>query len=86
MKDQEELPFPSFWVLVTRILARHWGKVVGSVLGLVVALMIMRVGIWWTAFSALCVYIGYRLGKQMDDQKESFFAIIEKYLPPGGAR
>jgi len=86
MNGQEDMSVPSLRILITRMLARHWGKLFGSLAGLVVALMIMRVGIWWTTFTALCVYVGYRLGKQVDDQKESFFAIIEKYLPPGGTR
>ncbi|MEW6523126.1 MAG: DUF2273 domain-containing protein [Bacillota bacterium] len=86
MDDQDNSGLPRGWLLVAEVMTRHRGKLTGSLLGLVLAVMIMRVGPWWTGFIALSVYVGYRLGKQVDDEKETLFEIIEKYLPPGGSR
>lgn len=64
----------------------HRGKMLGALGGVILALMVMRYGLGWTGFIVLCGYVGYRLGKHVDDEKESFLRVIERYLPPGGNR
>jgi uncharacterized membrane protein len=72
--------------LLGELLKHHRGKLVGASTGLVLAVMVMRVGPWWTAFIVLSVYIGFRLGQQVDEKKESLLEVIERYLPPGQGR
>jgi len=65
------------------LLENHRGKFLGSCAGLLVALSIIRIGFWWTVFIVLCCYVGYHIGRRVDDQKENLVEIIERYLPPG---
>ncbi len=71
---------------ILTFLQPHRGKVSGAVGGVIVASMVMRYGLGWTGFILLCGYIGYRLGKHVDEEKEGFLKVIERYLPPGGGR
>lgn len=66
-----------------RYLARHRGKIVGSVAGLVVGLAIMELGILWTLFLALTCSVGYLVGRHVDGDQEGLSAWIERLLPPG---
>ena len=68
--------------LAAEILTNHRGKLYGTVLGLLVPLMIMRFGFFWTAFILACTYLGYRIGKRIDESQESLADIIDRYLPP----
>lgn len=68
--------------IASEILTNHKGKLYGTVLGLLVPLMIMRFGFFWTAFILASTYLGYRIGKRIDESQESLAEIIDKYLPP----
>lgn len=69
--------------LSSEILLSHRGKMIGALLGLLLALMIMRFGLLWTAFIVLCTFVGYHIGKRFDENKEGIIEIVERYLPPG---
>jgi len=62
----------NFWV----IFSRNWGKIIGGLDGLIVALMVLNYG-WKTllvfAFIALGVFIGWRI-----DADESMRRFIER--------
>lgn len=62
----------NFW----GIFSKNWGKILGGVVGLIVALMVLNYG-WKTllvfAFIALGVFIGWRL-----DADENFRHFIER--------
>lgn len=62
---------------------RNRGKALGAAAGLIIGLMIMDFGVFWTAFIVLCTYAGYRVGKGMDDHKENIVEILDRWLPPG---
>ncbi len=72
--------------LASGILTNHKGKLYGTVLGLLVPLMIMRFGLPWTIFILASTYVGYRIGKRIDESQESLeenlAEIIDRYLPP----
>ena len=86
MEDRHQADRIPSWRELFALVSAHRGKVTGALGGLVVAGMVMRYGLGWTGFILLCAYIGYRLGKHVDDEKESFLRVIERYLPPGGDR
>lgn len=65
-----------------RYLARHRGKVVGSVAGLGVGLAIMWLGILWTLFLAFTVGVGYLIGRHWDGDQDGLSSWIERLLPP----
>ncbi|MDP2858042.1 MAG: DUF2273 domain-containing protein [Bacillota bacterium] len=65
------------------ILENHRGKLLGSLIGLLVALLIMWVGFLWTLFVLACVLTGFWIGKRMDDSKENLVEVLDRILPPG---
>ncbi len=57
------------------IISRHWGKILGGLLGLVFALLVVNYGFWWSVFIYLCIGIGILIGWRLDLSKDvgSFF-------------
>jgi len=66
------------------LVEEHRYRILGALIGLVVALLIIRFGILWALFILLCVGIGYWVGKQLDEDPERLFHIFDRLLPPGG--
>lgn len=60
----------------------HRGKLVGSVLGVVLGASIMVFGFFKTVFILFCGLIGLFVGKKVDEQ-EDFKEFIEKIIPMG---
>lgn len=69
--------------LLRDLIENHRGKLLGALFGLVFALMIIRFGFWWSLFIAVFVFVGYWVGKRMDDHKEDLVDVLDKFLPPG---
>lgn len=65
--------------LVLYILQEHRGKLIGILLGLVVAILFVSLGFLKTLFIVLCIVVGYILGKAIDEQK-SFDNWLRKLL------
>lgn len=59
---------------------RNLGRVVGSALGLVVAVLFLTLGFWRTILLGLCIGAGYALGMYRDSREE-FLEFVEKILP-----
>ena len=59
---------------------RNLGRVVGSALGLVVAVLFLTLGFWRTILLGLCIGAGYGLGMYRDSREE-FLEFVEKILP-----
>lgn len=72
--------------LWTELAERHRFKVLGSLAGLVFALLVMRYGLLWTLFITFCAGAGYWVGKRLDDEPEGIGEIIERFLPPGSSQ
>lgn len=69
--------------LLRELAENHRGKVIGGLSGLVLALLIIRYGFWWSLLIALFVLAGYLIGKRLDDTKEDLWDLLDKFLPPG---
>lgn len=68
-------------VELIRILIEHRGKVFGTFLGFIVGIIVIFYG-WFDAISfAICVMVGYLLGRQAD-KKETLKEFFERVLPP----
>lgn len=63
----------------------HRGKLVGTVLGVVLGASIMIFGFFKTVFIMICALIGLFVGKRVDD-KDDIMDIVEKIIPPGFRR
>jgi uncharacterized membrane protein len=62
----------------------HRNKVIGGLVGLVVALLVIRFGFFATLFILLCSGLGYWIGKRLDEEPESLVQIFDRLMPPGG--
>jgi uncharacterized membrane protein len=71
----------SFRDMAREIMESHRGKVIGSVIGLLIALLIMWVGFLWSIFVLACVLVGFWIGKRMDDHKENLVEVLDRILP-----
>jgi len=58
-------------------------RILGALGGLVFALLVIRFGLFWALFILLCVGIGYWVGKRLDEEPESLFRMLDRWLPPG---
>lgn len=58
---------------------RHRGKVVGVILGLLFGLSLVTWGLLKTVFVALCVVLGYLIGKRLDDHFD-FRSILDRFF------
>lgn len=56
------------------------GSVVGTIVGLIVAVFILVIGFFKTLFLAICMFLGYYIGKKKDNN-ESILELIRKILP-----
>lgn len=61
--------------------SKHRGKITGIILGLVFGWLVIVYGFWKTLFIAVCVGLGYYLGKRADEKydfKELLARIFRK--------
>lgn len=64
----------------------HRGAVNGGLIGLAVAILILLINPFRTLFIALCVGIGYYIGKRLSEDKDFVKNLLDRILPPGTYR
>lgn len=67
----------SWW----NLLSRHWGKILGGLIGLVFALLIVKFGFWKGIFIMICIAVGIYIGWRIDENK-GLRNLLERFLPP----
>ncbi|MBS4026460.1 MAG: DUF2273 domain-containing protein [Clostridia bacterium] len=55
------------------------GKILGVTLGLFFGILAAIFGIWKTLFIAICIFIGYIIGKRIDEQGD-FRNLLDKMI------
>lgn len=63
--------------LLIELLHHHRGKIFGIALGLTFGLLVIFIGFLQTVFIACCIFIGYIIGKRIDDN-EGFRELMDK--------
>ncbi len=53
-----------------RVLNEHWGKVLGGVVGLIIALLLVIFGFWRGLFIIICVLAGVYVGSRYEKSEE----------------
>jgi uncharacterized membrane protein len=53
--------------IITEVWLNHRGKALGLSLGLLFGVLTAVLGFWETFFIAVCIIIGYMIGKKFDD-------------------
>ncbi len=56
--------------ILSELLIKHRGKTIGITLGLIASILFVSFGFWKTIFIAICIGLGYLLGKSIDDDKD----------------
>lgn len=64
------------------ILSKNQGKIIGSIIGFVLAIFILLIGFFQTLLISLFVFAGYFIGRKID-KKEDFIEFLDKILPSG---
>ena len=64
----------------------HRGGVNGGFIGLAMAVLILIINPFRTLFIAICVGIGYYIGKRLSEDKDFVKNLLDKILPPGTYR
>ncbi len=67
------------WENILIELLKHRGKIIGLLIGLAFACSVINYGFWRTFFIMLCLYLGFIIGKRIDDN-ESLKSVIERIL------
>lgn len=55
------------------------GKVIGLFAGLIFGILVINIGFLKTLFITLCLFLGYIIGKRVDDN-ESIREVVERML------
>lgn len=64
----------------------HHGGINGAIAGLLLSSAILIIGFWRALFIALCVVLGYYIGKRLSEDKEYIKNLLDRILPPGTYR
>lgn len=56
--------------IIAEILENHRGKALGIVIGLVVGLFLINLGFFKTLLLAIFIYVGYAIGKRVDNNDD----------------
>lgn len=65
---------------------QHFYAINGAAIGLLVGFSFVKLGILETLFIALCIVVGYIIGKQLQKDKTFIKNLLDKILPPGTYR
>ena len=68
-------------IIWRELLYRHWGKVLGGLLFLVMGIIYLHYGFWRTLFLLLMTVLGVYLGGKMLDKNEDFHVFIRDLWP-----
>jgi len=49
------------------IMNEHRGKALGILLGFIASILFVSYGFWPTIFIVLCIFVGYQVGKKLDE-------------------
>lgn len=64
----------------------HRGAINGALTGFFAATFILIVGLFRMLFIAMCVGVGYYIGKRLSEDKDYVKNLLDKFLPPGTYR
>jgi len=70
------------WQLLVESIRRHPGKIVGTLLGLVMGWLIILYGVWRALFILACVALGFYIGSRFDDKDD--YSQTERFRRRGG--
>lgn len=70
-----------FKEFLLKSLSGNRGKITGSAIGLLIAILFLTLGFFRTLLIVICVSLGYYIGKQVDDRVD-IAEILSRMIPP----
>lgn len=64
------------------VFSKNQGKIIGSLIGLILAILILIIGFFRTLVIVIFVFTGYYIGKKIDN-KEDLVEFLDRILPTG---
>ncbi len=61
----------------------HIYEMNGVTIGLLASILVLAIGFFRFLFIAICVVIGYYIGRKLSEDKDYLKNILDKILPPG---
>ena len=71
----------NFWYLLRELVANYKGKVYGTLIGFISAILVLIIGFWKTLLIFVLTAIGYYIGSRWD-QEGDFRKLLDRLLPP----
>lgn len=68
-----------FKIIIEELFTHHKGKILGIFIGLLFSILVITMGLLKTVFIFVCIYIGYLVGKRLDDS-ESFYNLLDDFF------
>lgn len=68
--------------IIKETLLNHRWKIIGSISGFFISMLIIFMGLFKSLFIIFCVLIGYYIGRRIDNN-ENLSDVLDKILPPG---
>lgn len=67
------------------VFSKNQGKIIGSFIGLILAVFILLIGFPRTLLIAVFMFAGYYIGKKIDN-KEDLIELLDRILPSGWSK
>lgn len=64
----------------------HYYAVNGGIIGLAIGASLVSLGIIKTLIIAICVLVGYYIGRRLQKDKDFIRNLLDRILPPGSYR
>ena len=74
------------WTSLLEFYRSKKGEINGAGIGLLIAILIMVLGLFRVLFMALCIGLGYYIGKRLSQDKNYIRNLLDRILPPGTYR
>jgi len=67
--------------VIVYILTEHRGKTLGVTLGLLASILYINFGFWRTILVGVFIFVGYQIGKKLDDNTDLEFWMKDLFKP-----
>jgi len=71
-----------FKEFLLNLFSKNQGKIIGSFIGLLLAILILIIGFFRTLIIVLFIFAGFYIGKKIDN-KEDLVEFLDRILPSG---
>ncbi|NPV90389.1 MAG: DUF2273 domain-containing protein [Firmicutes bacterium] len=74
------MDFQALKMLFVELWDKHRGKMIGIISGLLLGILVLTLGFWRAIFICLCIFIGYLVGKMVDEKVVDFREVVQRII------